>query len=208
MKRILLASALAVGNLLFAQQKDNQKNPVYLKANAVFLPVGMLNAAVEMQISDKMTLQPEVFISPWKSFMGKYAQMYLAGMDTRYYFNEAFKHFYVGANVSAARFKVQKFNYWSDGPYQYTETSPIYVTSDLYQDGYSVVVGAVAGYQWQVSSNWNLDLFVGAGSAQSFYKGYHKVFGVRYDTEPDREWNRSGEFLPYRGGLMISYKLR
>lgn len=208
MKRILLASALAVGNLLFAQQKDDQKKPVYIKANAVFLPVGMLNAALEMQISDKMTLQPEVFISPWKSFMGKYAQMYLAGMDTRYYFNEAFKHFYVGANVSAARFVVQKSNYWSDGPYQHTETSPIYVTSDLYQDGYSVVIGAVAGYQWQVNSNWNLDLFVGAGSAQSFYKGYHKVLGVRYDTEPDREWNRSGEFLPYRGGVMISYKLR
>jgi len=45
---------------------------------------------------------------------------------------------------------------------------------------------------------------------QSFYKGYDKISGDRYDAGSDsmnREFNRSGEWLPYKGGLMVSYKL-
>lgn len=195
MKRILLASALAVGNLLFAQQKDDQKKPIYIKANAVFLPVGMLNAALEMQISDKMTLQPEVFISPWKSFGGKHAQLYMGTLDGRYYFDSAFKKWYVGINIGGALFDIQKWNY--SGTHRF-------------QRGYAFLAGATVGYQLLLNNKWNLDFYVGGGTSQSFYHGYD-------ETDPDnpfvyyddtRKWNRSGEFLPYRGGLMISYKLR
>ncbi|ACU08343.1 hypothetical protein FIC_01901 [Flavobacteriaceae bacterium 3519-10] len=209
MKKILFALAIAVGSMANAQLQDStHQKQLYVKANTLFLPVGVLNAGLEYQVSKKMTVQADVFISPWKSFMGKYAQMYMLGFDGRYYFNEAFKHFYVGANISAARYKMQKYNYWSDGPYQYQENSPIYVTSDLYQDGYALFLGATVGYQWQLSENWNLDLYVGAGTAQSMYRGYHKTLGVRYDTDPNRDYNLSGELVPYRGGLMISYKLK
>ena len=101
---------------------------------------------------------------------------------------------------------MQKYNYWSDGLYQYTPESPIYKASDLYQNGYAIIIGATLGYQFQLSERWNMDLYLGAGSAQSFYKGYHKELGIRYDND-GRKWNKSGEFLPYRGGVMISYKL-
>ena len=52
-----------------------------------------------------------------------------------------------------------------------------------------------------------MDLYLGAGTAQSFYKGYHKELGIRYDND-GRKWNKSGEFIPYRGRLMISYRIR
>lgn len=209
MKKIILVLSLIACAILPAQTTpESTDNQVYVKANAVFLPIGMLNAAAEFQVSEKTTLQPEIFISPWKSFLGKYAQMYMLGFDVRHYFSEAFKHFYVGANVTASRYKMQKYNYWTDAPYQYEPDAPIYVTSELYQDGYTFFLGAVAGYQWQISDKWNIDAFLGGGTAQSFYKGFHKVLGVRYDTDPDREYNRSGELVPYRGGLMISYKIR
>ena len=209
MKKILFALAIAVGSMANAQLQDStHQNQLYVKANALFLPVGVLNAGLEYQVSNKMTVQADVFISPWKSFMGKYAQMYMLGFDGRYYFNEAFKHFYVGANISAARYKMQKYNYWNNDLSLYPKDAPSYINSDLYQDGFSYFLGATAGYQWQLSPKWNLDLYMSAGTVQSFYRGYHKTLGIHYDADPARKYNRSGEFLPYRGGLMISYKLK
>ena len=187
-------------------QNPTLSKKTYLKANALFLPIGVINAGVEHQINKKITLQADVFISPWKSFGGKYAQVYMLGLEGRYYFKESFKHWYIGANISGARYIIQKYNYWNCGPYQYTPESPIYETSDLYQDGYAVLFGATVGYQFQLSDRWNMDLYLGGGSAQSFYKGYHKELGIRYDND-GRRWNKSGELVPYRGGVMIAYKL-
>lgn len=208
MRKLILALAISLMCVANAQTKDSiTANKLYLKANALFLPIGIVNAGAEYQLNQKITLQGDVFISPWKSFVGKPAQVYMIGFDGRYYFDEAFKHFYVGANISAARYILQKYNYWKDGAYQYTEDDPVYNKSDLYQDGYSIFVGATVGYQFQLNEKWNLDLYLGAGTAQSFYKGYHKELGIRYDND-GRKWNKSGEFIPYRGGLMISYRIR
>lgn len=207
MRKYLTLCLLTLCVLANAQTEDSPR-PLYLKANALLLPAGILNAGAEFQISNKMTLQPEVFISPWKSYMGKYFQAYMAGVDGRYYFNEAFKHWYVGANFTVGRYILQKWNYWASVPYQYEPDSPTYIASDLYQDGFTFILGAVAGYQVSIAEKWNMDFFVGAGSAQSFYKGFHKDLHIRYDTDPDRIYNRSGEFIPYRGGVMISYKIR
>lgn len=207
MKKTILIFSILLGFLGTAQNQDSATSKkFYLKANALFLPIGILNAGVEHQLKDKVTLQADVFISPWKSIAGNYLQVYMAGFEGRYYFKEAFKHWYVGANISGARFIMQKYNYWSDGLYQYTPESPIYRASDLYQNGYAIMIGGTVGYQFQLSDRWNMDLYFGAGSIQSFYRGYHKELGIRYDND-GRKWNKSGEFLPYRGGVMISYKL-
>ncbi len=207
-KTVVLFVLLLFGfsNAQISDSTDTKK--LYVKANALFLPLGMLNAGLEFQLSKKMTIQGDVFISPWKSFAGKKAQVYMVGFEGRYYFNEAFKHFYVGANFSAARFIIQKYNYWGEGTYQYLPTSPIYDRSDVYQDGYAMMFGATVGYQFALAKKWNMDLFFGAGTVQSFYKGYVHSLGIRYDTDSAPNFNRSGEFLPYRGGVMISYKLR
>ena len=207
MKKIILLFAISLSFLSTAQNQDSENSKkIYIKANALFLPIGILNAGVEYQLKEKVTVQADVFISPWKSFMGKYAQVYMIGFDGRYYFDEAFKHWYIGANISGARFIVQKFNYWNDDIFQYTPESPIYINSELYQDGFAFMLGATAGYQFQLSERWNMDLYLSVGTVQSFYNGYHKKLGVRYDDD-GRRWNKSGEFLPYRGGVMISYKL-
>lgn len=208
MKKLIFILAISVGTFITAQVQDSvTSKKLYVKANAVFIPVGMLNAGLEYQLSPKITLQGDVFISPWKSFLGKYAQMYMGFVEGRYYFKEAFSKWYVGVNIGASVFKMQKWNYWSDAPFQYTETSPIYVTSDLYQRGFSLMMGATVGYQFHINENWNVDVFAGGGTSQGFYRGYHKILGVRYD-EDGRTWNKSGEWIPYRGGIMISYKLK
>lgn len=207
MKKTILFFSIILGFLSNAQNQDSATSKkIYVKANALFLPIGILNSGVEYQLNEKVTVQGDVFISPWKSFAGTYLQVYMIGFEGRYYFKEAFKHWYVGANISGARFIMQKYFFTGNGIAQYTPESPIYDSKDLYQDGYAFMLGATIGYQFQLNSRLNMDLYLGAGSVQSFYKGYHKELGIRYDDD-GRRWNKSGEFLPYRGGVMISYKL-
>lgn len=206
MKKLISVSLICFSLIIFAQ-----KNETYIKANALFLPVGMMNVGIEHGFTEHITGQADLFISPWKSFAGKHAQVYILGFNGRYYFNEAFKKFYVGVDFSVARFNIQKYGYWNDNFYVHKNgvVTP-YINNNLYQKGYSVMLGGIAGYQFTLGDRWNLDLYLGLGTMQSFYKGYDKLSGDRYDTDGDsmgRETNRSGEWLPYKGGLMLSYKL-
>lgn len=209
MKIRLLAGFLTLFILvnLNAQEQENiNEKRVYIKGNAAFIPLGIVNLALEHQLSKKITVQGDVLISPWKSFAGHELQYYSVSAEGRYYFNEAFRHFYLGANIAASSFVLQKWNYWSDGPY-YNDFGEVFVTSNLYQKGYSLIFGITGGYQFKVSDRWNIDVYAAIGSSQDFYKGYDRTTGERYDRK-DNKFNRSGEILPYRGGVMISYQLK
>lgn len=210
MKYKLLAAGilafLSAGTLSAQEQEQGgQDKSLYIKGNALFAPIGILNLGIEKQISPKYTLQGDVFISPWKSFSGHKLQFYSVSAEGRYYFNEAFRHWYVGANIAFAAYNASKWSYWNDGTSE-NWNGEILVNSNLYQKGFSVMLGVTAGYQFQLSERWNLDLYATVGTSQGFYKGYDKSTGRRYDSA--EKFNKSGEIIPYRGGVMISYKLK
>lgn len=184
---------------------QEQEKSIYIKGNALLAPIGILNAGVEKQLNKKYTLQGDVFISPWKSFAGHEMQYYSLSLEGRYYFKEAFDRWYVGANLAASHFVLQKWNYWNDNVYV-NDNGEAFVHSNIYQKGYSYILGVTLGYQFNLSENWKLDLYGTVGTSQDFYKGYDRVSGKRYDTA--KNWNKSGEILPYRGGVMISYKIK
>lgn len=172
---------------------SQEPKALYVKGNLLLAPIGILNAGLEYQLSPKYTLQGDVLISPWKSFAGNHAQVYMGTLEGRYYFSEAFKKWYVGVNAGSGVFDLTKYNYSG---------------TNKYQRGFNFMFGAVGGYQFQWKENWNIDIFLGGGSIQSFYHGYETVPPniLRYDGAEG--WNRSGEFLPFRGGVMISYKMK
>ena len=187
------------------QEQGGQDKSLYIKGNALFAPIGILNLGLEKQISPKYTLQGDVFISPWKSFAGHELQIYSLSVEGRYYFKEAFKNWYLGANIGFAAYNLQKWSYWNDKSFE-NWNGEILINSNLYQKGISVMLGVTAGYQFQLSERWNLDLYATVGTSQGFYKGYDRTTGKRYDSA--KEFNKSGEIIPYRGGVMISYKLK
>ena len=172
---------------------SQERKALYLKGNALFAPIGVINAGLEYQLSENYTLQGDVLISPWRSFTGKHAQIYFGVIEGRYYFKEAFKKWYVGANAGSGVFDITKYNYFG---------------TDLFQRGFTFTFGATVGYQFQWKERWNIDLFLGGGTVQSFYHGYESVPPNIFRYEDANGWNKSGEFLPYRGGIMVSYKLR
>lgn len=204
-KILIAALSLVFFVKVNAQTEKNLDHKLYVKANALFVPVGIINAGLEYQLSKKYTLQGDVFVSPWKSFSGHELQYYSASVEGRYYFNEAFNHWYVGANIGVSSFVLQKWNYWKDEPY-FNDKNEEFVKSNLYQKGYSILLGVTVGYQFKLSERWNMDIYGTVGTSQDFYKGYDRSTGKRYDTATG--YNKSGEFLPYRGGVMISYQIK
>ncbi|SIQ76084.1 Protein of unknown function [Chryseobacterium sp. RU37D] len=200
---ISFLTLLFLGNLK-AQEQDH-KTSIYLKGNALLLPIAVVNVGLEHQLSKKYTLQGDVLISPWKLFAGHEFQYYSASFEGRYYFDEAFKHWYLGANISTAVFKLQKWNYWSGGTFT-NEKGESFDYPNVYQKGFSIIFGITGGYQFKISDRWNIDLYATVGTSQDFYKGYERGTGRRYDEAIG--FNKSGEILPYRGGVMISYKLK
>ncbi|MCW3159750.1 DUF3575 domain-containing protein [Chryseobacterium oryctis] len=201
---------LSLGTLTAQEQElEKQETNTFIKGNALLIPIGVVNVGIEHQLSKKYTLQGDILISPWKSFAGHPLQYYSASVEGRYYFDEAFKHWYLGANLSFAVFNVQKWNYWKSGYYENEATKELFEYSNIYQKGFSILVGVTAGYQFKLSENWNMDIYATIGSSQGFYKGYDRTTGKRYDTDgKSTGWNKSGEILPYRGGIMISYKFK
>ncbi|WP_312076876.1 DUF3575 domain-containing protein [Chryseobacterium sp.] len=187
------------------ENKIENSKGIRLKGNALFLPIGIANVAGEFQLSKKITLQGDVFVSPWKSFSGHELQYYSASIEGRYYFKEAFSGFYLGANIAMSKFTLQKWNYWND-EFFYNENNETFIKSDLYQKGFSYLLGITAGYQFRLSDKWFMDIYGTAGSSQDFYKGYTRSTGERYDDAV--KYNKSSEILPYRGGVMITYKLK
>lgn len=168
-----------------------ENNRLYVKGNTLFAPLGIMNFGAEYELSSKYTLQADSFISPWKSFLGRHLQVYMGHLEGRYYFDKAFSKWYIGANIGMGVFDFTKWNY----------------KNDKYQRGFNYMVGGTVGYQFQWKKHWNIDVFLGGGTSQGFYHGYEKYPIVkRYDSAT--YWNKSGEFLPYRAGIMISYKLK
>lgn len=208
LKRKFLTASIAllsIGTLTAQEMEQKQEKSIYIKGNALLIPIGVLNVGVEKQLSQKFTLQADVLISPWKSFAGHEMQYYSGSLEGRYYFNEAFSKWYVGANIAASAFVLQKWNYWKDTTY-INDRNEEFNKSNLYQKGVSMIFGVTGGYQFKVSDRLNIDVYATVGSSQDFYKGYDRTTGRRYDSA--KKFNKSGEFLPYRGGVMISYKLK
>lgn len=211
MKKLLTALVLSVFSFGFAQEtteKTENSNQMYVKANALFIPVGIINAGVEYQLAPKYTFQADIFASPWKSFSGHELQYYMLGLEGRYYFNEAFKHWFVGANIGFSTYKIQKWNYWNDNFYKDAQKDEVstYINSNIYQKGYSFLIGATIGYQFKINDKWNVDVYAGGGNSIDRYKAYDRISGNRVDSAEG--YNKSGEWIPYRGGIMIAYKIR
>ncbi len=184
--------------LVFGFFKMNAQNDVdlasdskgtYLKGNAVTLLAAMPHIGLETGLSKKWTFQIDAIASFWDSVDGAPLQFLIVTPEFRYYFKERFKGFYVGGHIAGTTFKLSKFFRGNNG----------------YEQGFGYTAGATIGIQKRLSDRFNIDIFLGGGTHQAFYKGYNKASGERVDGVV--RYNKSGEWLPYRGGVMLAYKL-
>ena len=79
--------------------------------------------------------------------------------------------------------------------------------NDTYQSGRVAFYGFTIGYKKRISQRISLEAFIGGGYSIANYKAYRE--DTRLDIRDNwRTFNRSGEFVAYRGGLMINYKFK
>ncbi|RTY88901.1 DUF3575 domain-containing protein [Flavobacterium sp. RSP15] len=176
-----------VSSLLFCIVSHGQ---TYVKANAVTTLFTIPNVGIETSIGKKSTFQFDITASFWKSINGNPSQFFIFIPEYRYHFKEKFNGFYVGAHLGATVYNFQKWNYFN---------------TDMYEKGIGYMAGATIGYQKKIKNRFLLDFFIGGGNHQGFYKGYLISTNKRVDGA--KNYNKSGEWLPYRGGIMVSYKL-
>lgn len=146
------------------------------------------NIGVEFELGEKTTFQIDAMASFW-TIDGVPYKFGILFPEFRYYTRKSSYGFFIGAHVGGAKFELQKWNQIGN-----------------YQEGYTMLVGLTLGYQYHINSRINLELFLGGGSQSAIYKSYSLETGER--TDGAKRYNKSGEFLPYRGGLMFVYKLK
>ena len=110
--------------------------------------------------------------------------------EMRWYARPNATGFYAGGHLGGSVFELQKYNYKN---------------TNLYQKGIAYQLGVSLGYVFPISELIAIEAFVGGGSIQSFYKGYDNTTGNRYDGA--KGYNKSGEWLPYRGGITVVFRL-
>ena len=168
------------------------QSQTYIKGNAATALILVPNIGIETSIGKKFTFQADVMASFWESFNGHHPmKFYSLIAEVRYHFQEKYNGFYAGAHIGLTLFNFQKWNY---------------LNTDNYEKGLGYVVGATIGYQKKINERFMLDCFLGAGNHQGFYHGYKISTGERYETA--KHWNKSGEWIPYRGGVMVSYRIK
>lgn len=182
MKKLFIVSFLLLSYLSQSQ--------TYIKVNALTTLLAVPNIGIETSIGKKSTFQFDILASPWKSVDGKPLEFYTLIPEYRYHFQEKFNGFYAGANVGMTLFNFQKWNY---------------LNTNMYEKGLGYVMGITIGYEKKINDRFMLDCFLGAGNHQGFYHGYYIGTNERYESA--QHWNKSGEFIPYRGGVMVSYRL-
>lgn len=181
MKKLLSASVL-----LFSLYSVGQ---TYIKVNAFSTVLTIPNVGFETDIGKKSTFQFDITASFW-NMKDKPMQFYIFIPEYRYHFHEKHNGFYVGANVGATVFNFQKWNY---------------LNTLMYEKGFGYLIGISIGYQKKINDKFMIDCFLGGGNSQSFYKGYYIGTKTRHDNAEN--YNKSGEWIPYRGGVMVSYRL-
>ncbi|MDI9308821.1 MAG: DUF3575 domain-containing protein [Limnohabitans sp.] len=172
--------------VLIAQNVCSQTS---VKANVTTI-LGFPQIGIETALGKKTSFQIDAFASLWKSFNEAPFEVYMVFPEFRYYPKKTMDGFFVGGHIGGSAYNFQKWNY---------------INTDFYQKGYSIMYGVTIGYQIHINDRFALEAFLGGGHQEGFYKGYRLSDGSRYETADN--FNKSGEWLPYRGGIMVVYKL-
>nr|WP_315241816.1 DUF3575 domain-containing protein [uncultured Flavobacterium sp.] len=170
------------------------QSQTYLKFNAFTALALVPNVGVETSIGEKTTFSFDVMASFWESFDGKKPMKFITYTpEIRYHFKEKYNGLYAGGHMGFDSYELQKWDYWNDFP-------------NRYEKGIGYRIGATIGYNKKLNDKFLLDIFIRGGWHQGFYKGHYND-GTPGSYENVKNWNKSGEWLPYGGGIMISYKI-
>ena len=158
--------------------------------NAATTLLGFPSVGYEKGLGKRFSFHIDAIGSSFNRYHNMPLKFLIITPEIRYYSKPEQTGFYVGGHIGGSTFHLQKYNY---------------ANSNLYQKGYNYMAGISIGYVYAVTEKFALEAFVGGGTIQSFYKGYDMTTGLRYEGAD--KFNKSGEWLPYRGGVNLIWKI-
>lgn len=176
--------------------KEEAKSKINIKLNSV-IALGIINPAVEFRVFDKGSVQLEALgiLAP-QNFLGTGypCSMAAAYAEFRFYPKQVFRGFFCGAHTGLSVYRLNKnilpiFDYKKD---------PASV-----QVGQAFLAGITVGYGFVFNRHWGLELSLGYGRQFSTYEAY---VPQKDNTVAYRALNGSAEYIPTKGGVLISYR--
>ena len=142
-------SVLIVLFSLFGIQ--NAASQGYVKLNALYALVGVVNPSVEFAISPKSTLQTDIVVSPWKSINRKHMTFAIFMGEYRRYFKEHNRGWYLGANIGMMAFDMSKpcIENWK------------LKFGNCYCKGYGMTIGLCVNCEYRFAGRWLLAAYFG-----------------------------------------------
>ena len=186
------------------------------KVNLATLPFLIPNFGLEVPVTERQSFQLDVLGSFWdeQSLLDDTPfhvnQVFL---EYRCYRKENTQNWFIGPHVGFGMFTLQKpgfaviYDYWGE---KEGAEKRFDIPDDEYQSGRVAFYGLTVGYKNRLKKGFSIELFIGAGLAQSSYKGYKGLRRVDLDNPDEtvyRPFNGSGEVVAYRGGVMLTYKI-
>ena len=187
-------------SLLFFLIITNLNSQTEIKFNLASSLFLVPNIGIEVPINEKFSYQLDTTASFWDSVDGSPYQFVQIFNEFRFYTNPSRRDFFIGPHIGYGMFTVRNPKFFTD----IVDTA--YKEEGSYQSGRNTYYGITLGKKFKLKNpRFGLELFIGFGSSQSNYK-YYNGDEVR-DFENDRAFSKSGEELPYKGGLMLTYKI-
>lgn len=201
MNRIVKISILVLA--LFICPKLSAQT--YVKMNALYATVGVINPQLESVISPHSSLSLDITFSPWRRWNGNHSQFGIFMGEYRYYFREATCGWFVGANAAMIVFDLNRPQFWAGGRFISRQRD--------YGKGFSIAAGISAGWSRHISDRWLFDVAFAFDRVSSWYNRYEKdgdiimhPQGHEHYVKPD-PFNGSLEDIPIKFAVSFGYKI-
>lgn len=201
---------MAMGILMLGQISglNSARAQAEVKFNTATALLLVPNFGVELHLAPGYTAQLDVLGSFWDS-VGEDRDPYHINetfVEARKYSQDNNQGWFAGAHVGFGMFTIQKVNAFVIYD-QYQDPDTYSDVPGNFQSGRAGFYGLSFGYKRAFNERWALEAFIGGGLVQSNYKGYAGFTRVDVLPGDTREFNKSGEWVLYRGGLMLTYLL-
>lgn len=202
--------------LLFCAFPVSVLSQTEAKINIGTIPLLIPNFGLEVSLGEKQSIQLDVLGSFWdKQPLLDDTPFHLnqTFLEYRWYQESDTQKWFFGPHIGFGMFTLQKpefaiiYDYWAD---KEGVEKRLDIPDDEYQSGRVTFYGVTLGYKKRFIKGFGLEIFIGAGLTQSWYKGYKGLRRVDLNNPDEtvyRPFNGSGEILAYRGGLMLTYKI-
>lgn len=165
-----------------------------VKTNLLYNITTTFNIGAEVKLSDYLTFDLSVNYNPWEFSHNKKFKHILVQPELRYWIYEPFNGHYLGGHLLYTNYNVGNI----DLPMQILPG----VKNFRYQgNGYGI--GFTYGYQWILSSRWNLEATFGFGYIYFDYSRYEcQTCGKKLED------SHKNYFGPTKAGLSLIYILQ